>query len=146
MFSYISKCCRHYVCLNSFLCFEQKHLNLGLLFGLLVCRSSKQAWLWTSLVFKTRFAFNARGGHQPSTQRNKHSKQDLLWNCFCLFVSLRGVDISPQHKETKTIIIIKKKTWAELCQAQFKLGRAKLALPFKISVAFPVLRFEVVFH
>ena len=33
---------------------------------------------------------------------------------------------------------------AELCQAQVKLGRAKPALPFKFSVAFPVLKSEVV--
>ena len=44
---------------------------------------------------------------------------------------MRGVDISLQHKETKTIIIILKKTWAELCQAQDNLGLAKTSLPSK---------------
>ena len=48
-----------------FLCFNYKHLGLGLL----VCgRSVSQK------VFKTRFAFNVRGG-QPSTQRNKQKQQ-----------------------------------------------------------------------
>jgi hypothetical protein len=35
---------------------------------------------------------------------------------------------------------------AELCQAQFKLGRTKPVLLFKFSIAFSVLRSEVVFH
>ena len=48
-----------------FLCFNYKHLGLGLL----VCgRSVSQK------VFKTRFAFNVRGG-QPSTRRNKQKQQ-----------------------------------------------------------------------
>ena len=38
----------------------------------------------------------------------------------------------------------KRQAGAELCQAQFKLGRAKPDLPFKLSVAFPVLKSEVV--
>ena len=37
-----------------------------------------------------------------------------------------------------------KQAGAELCQAQFKLERTKPALPFKSSVAFPVLKSEVV--
>ena len=37
-----------------------------------------------------------------------------------------------------------KQAGAELCQAQFKMGLAKPALPFKFSVAFPVLKSEVV--
>ena len=74
--------------LLTLLCFKQKYLDLGLSVGRAVCRSvcwsSKQDLLWTSLVFKTRFSFNARDGHQPSTQRNKQSNQNIGMKYLCL--------------------------------------------------------------
>ena len=87
-----------------------------------VCRSSKQDLLYTSIVFKTRFAFPASGGHQPSTQRNKHSKQDLFETiCVCLFL-LEGWSSTLNTKKQRNKNNNKKRKKESGCQGQMLQG------------------------
>ena len=68
-----------------------------------------------------------------------------LQNVPSLFVDPKKRSIVQDHPQIvyQYYQINTKQAGAELWQAQIKLGRTKLALPFKIIVAFPVLKFEV---
>ena len=60
---------------------------------------------------------------------------DIKWHYWCQMMHM----LMQYRKLLKNL-----KKGAKLCQAHFKLERAKPTLPFKFSVAFPVLKSEFV--